>query len=116
MAESQAATPGVTPGHTTPAIKSDTDQQVWLGSPHIDNLTTMVVALSAEVWAGRQRTAILEKLLARKGVVVADAVESYAPTQEEFAAWEAERQAMAERIFKVAMATPAAPASGKPQT
>jgi hypothetical protein len=94
------------PSYTSPAIKSDTDKQVWLGSPHIDNLMTMVVALSAEVWAGKQRMAILEKVLASKGVKVAEAVERYAPTEGEYAAWEADRQAMAERVFKIAVSTP----------
>jgi hypothetical protein len=83
------------PTYATPAFKSDTDQQVWLGNPHVDNLMTMMIALSAEVWAGRQRTLIMEKLLAGKGVLAKEAVESYTPSKEEFAAWEAERQAMA---------------------
>ncbi len=95
------------PKYARPAIKSDADQQVWLGSPHLDSLMSMVIALSGEVWAGKQRMAILEKVLAAKGVKVADAVENYSPTKAEFTTWEAERQAMAERVFKVAVASPA---------
>ena len=95
------------PKYASPAIKADADQQVWLGSPHLDSLMSMVIALSGEVWAGKQRMAILEKVLAAKGVKVAEAVESYVPSKEEYAAWEAERQAMAERVFKVAVASPA---------
>lgn len=93
--------------YASPALKSDTDQQVWLGSPHLDSLMSMVIALSGEVWAGKQRMAILEKVLAAKGVKVAEAVENYVPSKAEFAEWEAERQAMAERVFKVAVASPA---------
>lgn len=107
MAESRSSQQAPQAGTTAAAIKSDTDQQVWLGNPHIDNLMTMMIALSAEVWAGRQRMAIMEKVLAAKGVKIADEVERYTPSKEEYAAWEAERQAMAERIFKVAVATPA---------
>jgi len=104
------------PKYTTPAIKSDADQQVWLGNPHLDNLMSMVIALSGEVWAGKQRMAILEKVLAAKGVKVAEAVEGYAPSKAEYAEWESERQAMAERVFKVAVASPAAASQSKPKT
>jgi hypothetical protein len=113
MADSKAA-PDHKPTYTTPAFKSDTDQQVWLGSPHIDNLMTMMIALSAEVWAGRQRTLIMEKLLASKGVIASEAIEAYTPSKEDFAAWEAERQAMAERVFKVVATMPAT--AGKSKT
>ncbi len=104
------------PSYASPAIKSDTDQQVWLGNPHVDHLMTMMVALSSEVWAGRQRLAIMEKVLAAKGISIAEAVERYSPTQEEYAAWEIQRQAMAERVFKVAVATPSAGTPARPQT
>lgn len=116
MSDPQSAAKPAHPSYASPAIKSDTDQQVWLGNPHIDSLMTMMVALSAEVWATRQRSAILEKLLASKGVVVADAVERYTPSQAEYDSWEAERQAMAERVFKLAMGSPADGASVKPKT
>jgi len=89
------------PSYASTAIKSDTDQQVWLGNPHVDNLMTMMVALSSEVWASRQRMAIMEKVLAAKGVAVTEAVARYSPSPDEYAGWEAERQAMAERIFKL---------------
>jgi hypothetical protein len=106
MSDQDPAAQAFHPSYSSPAIRSDTDKQVWLGNPHLDNLMTMMIALSAEVWASRQRTAIMEKLLAAKGVVAAEAVERYSPTPEEFAQWEAERQAMAERIFTVAVRTP----------
>ena len=93
MADPKTTAKAAHPRYAAPAIKSDTDQQVWLGNPHVDNLTTMVIALSSEVWANRQRTAILEKVLAAKGIDVAALVESYVPTKEEFATWEAQRQA-----------------------
>lgn len=95
------------PKYASPAIKSDADQQVWLGNPHLDSLMSMVIALSGEVWAGKQRMAILEKVLAAKGVKVADAVENYVPSKAEYDEWEAERRAMAARVFKVAVASPA---------
>jgi hypothetical protein len=116
MPDQDPAAKTVHPTYTTAAIRSDTDQQVWLGNLHIDNLMTMMIALSAEVWASRQRTAIMEKLLAAKGIVAAEAVERYSPTAEEYAGWETERQAMAERIFKVAVRTPDVDSEDKPKT
>jgi hypothetical protein len=108
MSDSSSAAPKPSrPKYASPAIKSDADQQVWLGNPHLDNLMSMVIALSGEVWAGKQRMAILEKVLAAKGVKVADAVENYVPSKAEYEAWEAERRAMAARVFKVAVASPA---------
>ena len=39
---------GGKPTYATDYFKSDTEEQVWLGSPHIDNLVTVSLALGGE--------------------------------------------------------------------
>ncbi len=96
--------PNAVPNHVTYAtdyIKADADQQVWLGSPHLDNLVTVAIALGGEVWATRQRQAIAEKL-AEKGIPATTAnIEAYRPTPEEEKTWEHQREEMALRVYGV---------------
>jgi len=82
-------------------IKGDTDSAVFLGNPHIDNLMTIVIAMGAEIWADRQRMRIIEHLLSTKGKVTTEMIEQYVPTEEQKAAWAAERDAMAKRVYSV---------------
>jgi hypothetical protein len=89
------------PSYATDFFKADTDQQVWLGSPHVDNLVTVALALGGEVWATRQRQAIAEKLAEKRIAPTTANIESYKPTAEEEKAWEAERQEMALRVYGV---------------
>jgi hypothetical protein len=87
--------------YATDYIRADTDQQVWLGSPHVDNLVTVSLALGGEVWATRQRQAIAERL-AEKGIAATTAnIEAYHPTAEEEKLWETQRQEMALRVYGV---------------
>jgi hypothetical protein len=89
------------PTYAADFIKGDTDSAVFLGNPHIDNLMTIVIALGSEIWADRQRVKIIEKLLATKGKVTPEMIEQYMPTEEEKAAWQAEREAMVKRVYAV---------------
>lgn len=82
-------------------IKGDTDQAVFLGNPHIDNLMTVVIALGAEIWSDRQRLRIVESLMAKKGKVTPEMVEQYVPTEEERAGWQKEREEMVKRVYAV---------------
>ncbi len=90
--------------HTTYAtdyFRSDTDQQVWLGSPHLDNIVTVALALGGELWAVRQRQVIAEKL-AEKGIAATSAnIEAYRASAEEEKVWESQRQEMAVRVYGV---------------
>jgi hypothetical protein len=88
-------------GAETDFIKHDADNMVLLGNAHIDNLMHMVVALGAEVWTGQQRVKIMEKLLTTHGTVTTEMIEQYEPTEEDLAAWEAERKAMVDRVYSV---------------
>jgi hypothetical protein len=82
-------------------LKSDTDQQVFLGNQHLDNLATIVLHLGAELWASRQRQIIVEKLAERGIPATTQAIETYKASKEEEMQWEDERQALARRIFGV---------------
>ena len=82
-------------------IKSDTDNVVFLGNPHIDNLMSIVIAMGAEIWADRQRSKIIEYLLSTKGKVTTEMIEQYIPTDEQKTAWAKERDAMAKRVYSV---------------
>jgi hypothetical protein len=96
------ANPTVGDNHQTYAtdfFKADTDQQVWLGSPHIDNLVTVALALGGEVWATRQRQIIAERLAEKKIAATSANIEAYKPTPEEEKVWEAQRQEMALRVY-----------------
>jgi hypothetical protein len=56
------------PTHTSDFIKSDVEKAVFLGDPILDNMLTTILAVSAETWANRRRTLVLERLLAEKGI------------------------------------------------
>ncbi len=48
------------------------------------------MALTAELWAERRRNLVVQRLLADKGIT-ADMIEAYVPSDEDNAAWQAER-------------------------
>ncbi|MDX2222659.1 MAG: hypothetical protein SFV21_07925 [Rhodospirillaceae bacterium] len=79
--------------------KSDTDTQVWLGNPHIDNLVSVSLALGAEIWALKQRQIISERLAENNVFPTTAAIEAYKPTKDEEDAWDQERQALAKRVY-----------------
>jgi hypothetical protein len=99
MAEDTKTSPRET--YASDFIKSDVDTAVMTGNVHIDNLMTVVIALGAEIWAGQQRTRIIEALLETKGKVTRKMIESYVPTDAEKAAWDAEREGMVKRVYSV---------------
>jgi len=78
------------PTYTSDFIKSDVEKAVFLGNPILDNMMTTIIALGSEVWANRRRTKVLERLLEEKGVS-REMVETYMPTAEDEAEWQAER-------------------------
>ncbi len=82
-------------------IKADTDNAVFLGNAHIDNLMTIVIAIGSEIWADRQRSRIMEHLLSTKGKVTTEMIEQFVPTDAQKTAWAAERDAMTKRVYSV---------------
>ena len=89
------------PTYTSDFIKSDTDKAVFLGNPLFDNMMTSMIALGAEVWTNRRRMRIVERLLADNGAVTKEMIESYMPTDEEEAEWQAERDSFIRRTYGV---------------
>ena len=84
--------------YTTNVYKTSVDNVSFLGNPHIDNIATTLIAMGNEIWTNRKRTYVLESLLKEKGIS-ADMIEQYVPTDEEKAAWQAEREVMVERLW-----------------
>lgn len=96
-------------------IKGDWDKSTYTDNPHIDNLMEAIVGLGAEVWTIKRRNKVIEKVLDEKGIALKSYVEAYVPTEEEKAAWAAERDDFISRIYAV-LARPRVAASGENPT
>ena len=86
------------PTYASDFIKSDIEEVVFLGDPILDNLLTTVMALTAELWADRRRNLVIQRLLADRGIT-SEMIETYMPTEEEEAAWEAERDRYVDAVM-----------------
>ena len=64
-------------------------------------IVSIVIALGAEIWAGNQRTRIIESLLETKGKVTKKMIEDYVPAPAETAKWQEERAEMVKRVYAV---------------
>lgn len=80
----------------------------------VDNMFDAILELSAAVWTVRDRQIILERVLAEQNISVTDAIEAYSPTEADLASRKAERDEMAERIFKSFLRRPNAEAAKSP--
>jgi hypothetical protein len=65
----------------------------------IDNLMDAFLELAAEVWTTRDRLAVLEAVLAAKGIEASSLVEAHAPTSEEKAERKRLREAFVAQVF-----------------
>jgi hypothetical protein len=83
------------PTFTVDAIKSDIGNSMFLGNPVLDNVVACLISVSGEVWATKRRMKVLESLLAKQGITQ-EMIEKYHPTEQEVAAWEADRDAFVE--------------------
>jgi len=91
-------------------------QPAFFDNPAIDNLIAVTLELGAELWVQRERMRVVERLLAERGVVTAEAVEQYSSTPEELARVQNERDAFVNRVY-AALArdtVPATPAATDP--
>ncbi len=88
------------PTHAVPFVKSNTESVTYFGNPVIDNMMTALVAITAEVWSTRRRMKVLETLLETKGVTP-DMVEAFMPSEQQTAAWSADRDAFIQRTLGV---------------
>ena len=73
----------------------------YLDSPDLDRMNIMFVALVAEMLALRDRLDTHEVLLARNGVLTAEAIEAFRPSEADEAVREQKRLTLMRRIFRV---------------
>jgi hypothetical protein len=93
-----AATPGAAQV-AAQAAPQPAPEPAFFDNPAIDHLVAVTLELGAELWAQRERTRVVERLLARQGVVTAAAIEQYVPTEADLATAKAERDEFVQRVF-----------------
>lgn len=74
-------------------------EPAFFDNPAIDNLIAVTLELGAELWVQKERTRIIEALLAEKGVVTPELIEQYVPSEAMQARSKAERDAFVQRVF-----------------
>ncbi len=73
--------------------------RVYFEQPVLDNLLETMMELAAEVWTIRDRQAVLETVLAEKGIDAAALIEAHVPDAGELAARKALREAFVGRLL-----------------
>ena len=68
--------------------------------PTFDAILDSLFELSAEVWAGRRRSAVLEALLVDNGVIAPDEIDAYVLDTEQEVAMAQKRQDLVERLYQ----------------
>jgi hypothetical protein len=81
------------------AMPSAAPEPAFFDNPAIDNLIAVVLELGSELWVQRERMRVLEKLLAQKGIVSAELIEQYQPTEAEMAQARIERDQFVGRLY-----------------
>ena len=79
---------------------------VYLPDPIADATVRMVVELAAQVWVDRERLLVLETVLAERGIVARDAIESFNPSADQARALKQERTDFIEDVFKALRTIP----------
>ena len=87
------------PTYTSDYYPSDVENVSFLGNPILDNMMTSLVAVCSELWSNRRRTMVLEGLLAEKGITQ-EMIEGYRPSEDQEAAWHAERDRFISMVFE----------------
>jgi hypothetical protein len=80
-------------------IEIDGPGPVYFDSVVTDNLLEAFMELAAEVWTIRDRQAVLETVLAERGIDAAALIESHRPAPAEIAARKAMREAFVARLL-----------------
>jgi hypothetical protein len=78
------------PTYAAEAIPSDVKNGLFLGNPALDNVVSCVIAMGAELWSTKRRLHVMEAVMAKNGITP-EMIEKYAPTDQERAAWERDR-------------------------
>lgn len=89
------------PTYAAEPFRSDIEKATFLESPHLDNLTTALIAMGSELWSLRRRVLTTEALMEKHGSVTKEMIEQYEPSAEEKQAWEEARVEMVQRIYGV---------------
>lgn len=66
----------------------------------MDELVSMVIELTSEVWVLKERMQLLEKVAAAQGVELTAGIDAYAPSPEEKAALAAERERLIANVLR----------------
>jgi len=88
--------------HTTAAtdfIDHGSDSYTFLQDPIVDALVEVVVELGAETWITRRRMLVLERVMASKGLLAPELIETYTPSPEDEALWRQERDRMLKSVY-----------------
>ncbi|SDT36689.1 hypothetical protein [Actinoplanes derwentensis] len=71
----------------------------YLGSDRLDDLARMILELTTELWILKDRTIVLEHLLAEHGVVSPGAVDLFQPGTDLAQSLRDEREALVRRVM-----------------
>jgi hypothetical protein len=96
--------------HTTAAtdfIDHGSDTYTFLQDPIVDALVEVVVELGAETWITRRRMLVLERVMASRGLLAPELIETYTPSPEEEALWRQERDRMLKSVYAALARRPA---------
>ena len=74
-------------------------EQTFFADPAVDRLLAMVMTLAAELHVAKDRLATLEMVLEKSGTLPKDALDRFAPSVEEKARLDAERQAFVAELM-----------------
>ncbi len=85
--------------HTVDFIPKDAENFVFLDNQVLDSLVSTVMELSAEVWTLKRRALVTESLLETKGAVSKEEIETYVPSAEETAEWQALRDRFVKKVY-----------------
>lgn len=69
------------------------------GAQRLDDITRMVLELTSELWILKDRTLVLEHLLASRNLLAQDEIAAFQPTAELAAQLRREREAMVARVL-----------------
>lgn len=82
----------------------------------MDEMVSMMVELTAEVWVLRNRLQILEKVAAEQGLELSSRIEAYVPSPAEAEQFATERQQMIANVLRALEAEFGVPADAPPDT
>jgi hypothetical protein len=83
----------------TEFIDHGSETYAFLQDPVVDALVQVVIELGAETWITRRRMLVLERVMAERGLLPADLIETYTPTPADQALWRQERDRMLKSVY-----------------